>query len=117
MLGFGFSPDALAEHTGQGQAKGCDNANDNSSVREQNPHCEEEAGPIDCDTNDSGTIDALELQAARGSGTEADNQTIINNVETAVGDNTSGDIDTVDELAFLNAIFLSPDSCLALVAP
>jgi len=111
MLGFGFSPDAFAKHdpnkTGNGFANGCDN----QGVAKNNPHCEEETGPIDCDTNNDGAIDATELAVVRG-GTVPENQTIINNIETGLNVDFSGKIDTVAELAALQGFLPGGTICV-----
>jgi len=114
MLGFGFSPDAFAKHdpnkNGNGFAQGCDN----QGVAKNNPHCEEEAGPIDCDSiTEDNAIDAEELQAVRG-GSIGENQDIIDLIELGVGDNDNDVIDTVDELAALQGFLPGGTICLIL---
>ena len=113
MLGFGFSPSALAipEQGENGQAKGCTESDPRSKAGEQNPHCEEIE--IDCDSiTDDGAIDAAELQAARGTGTLQDNQDIIDLIEDALAVDFSGKIDTVDELALLQGFLPGGTICV-----
>jgi len=99
MLGFGFSPDALARHdpnaVGKGLATGCDN----KGVAKNNPHCDtSEPLPTveDSPCNDGdGEITVLELLAV-----PATNQ----QVTDALGGadlNNSISIDTAEELAIL----------------
>jgi len=112
MLGFGFSPSALAipEEGENGQAKGCTESDPRSRAGEQNPHCEEIE--IDCDSiTDDGAIDAEELQAVRGLGTIDDNQDIIDLIEDVVG-NDNGVIDTAAELELLQGFLPGGTICV-----
>jgi len=104
MLGFGFSPDALATHNdkGESKAKGCELKNENGNT-ENNPHCMTGIeSPCDNITLD-GAIDVQELAAIAGS--EALALAWITTVEGLGGSNVNGVIDTQKELDDLNATF------------
>jgi len=104
MLGFGFSPDALAGHVDdKGKALGCING-----VAKNNPHCMTGIdSPCDNITSD-GAIDIEELAAKLGI-SEGEAQTIFALVFVAV-DNGNDVIDTEGELAELNRQ-ISPEEC------
>jgi len=106
MLGFGFSPDAFAGHTGNSQAKGCQNSNpENSSAREQNPHCDGAGGTIQdspCNPDSDGDITAQELvDTGRAANTDDANTAIV----SAEGGTGNGIIDTQAEYDALLATF------------
>jgi len=108
MLGFGFSPDALATHNdnGKGLAEGCVKKNDNGN-KENNPHCtaQEPLPPSVCDNDpEDGMITAAELAAHTGD-SEAVALAKILTVEGLGGSNTNGVIDTQKELDDLNTVF------------
>jgi len=122
ILGFGFSPDALATHNpnGEGKSIGCE-----KGVAKNNPHCVDEppAGIESiCDTGPEaggdGKITAAELAAWINPQhdpdlSEEEAQALIALAETNAGGG-DGDINEADELVELNillALFPDVDPC------
>ena len=123
MMGFSISaPEAFAD-----SVKGCENAQESSDGKTNNPHCEEtgsgdggDTGSGDggdtgsggsgqssgsCDTNSDGVITAAELLAYTG--TSIDWQAVIDSIEASLSGtdtNNNGLIDTSAEFAELNRV-------------
>jgi len=104
MLGFGFSPDALATHNdnGKGLAEGC-----SKGVAKNNPHCNGSGGtiqnsPCNGDGSSDGDITAQELfdLGLTANLTDAQNAIIF-----AEGGTGNGIIDTQAEYDALKATF------------
>jgi len=97
MLGFGFSPDALATHNdkGESKAKGCENKNENGN-RENNPHCVSEPLESPCDNNPKdGVITVVELLTVPATAGE------ITTAFASADLNGSTSIDSAEELVIL----------------
>jgi len=102
MLGFGFSPDALATHNdkGESKAKGCELKNENGNT-ENNPHCVDDTPPdplTNCDLNLDGVIDLGEIIAANPPITPVDAAIAL----AGADGNTNGIIDNQGEVDTLN---------------